>query len=144
MATWIVPYQPGTLEAIGYRDGKKVASQTLRTLGDAAKIKLTPDRKKIKADGYDLSFVTVEVLDKTGKLHPNADNEIKFSIKGPGEILAVGNGDQASVELFQAKQRKAHNGRCLVVVKSARRGGKIELAAKSKGLASAKTSIMTR
>ncbi len=144
MATWTVPYQPGTLEAIGYRGGKRVAVQTLRTLGDPAKIKLTPDRKRIKADGYDLSFVTVEVLAKSGELHPNAGNEVVFSIKGPGEILAVGNGDQASVERFQAKQRKAHNGRCLVVVKSARRAGKIELTAKSKGLTSAKTGIIVR
>jgi len=144
MASWVVAYEPGTLEAIGYRRGRKVASQVIRTAGDPAKIRLTPDRRSITADGYDLSFVTVEVLDSRGALHPNADNEIQFSVKGPGEIIGVGNGDQASVESFQAPRRKAHNGRCLVVVRSARRAGTIELTARSPSLKPAKTKIATR
>ncbi|NQT19561.1 MAG: DUF4982 domain-containing protein [Planctomycetes bacterium] len=144
MATWIIPYQPGTLEAIGYRNGKKVAAQTLRTAGDPAKLRLTPDRKTIAADGCDLSFVTVEVLDNKGTLHPNADNEIRFAVKGPGRIVGVGNGDQKSIEPFQAKKRTAHNGRCLVVIKSTEKSGRIELTAKSKSLTAAKATIVTR
>jgi len=137
MASWVVPYEPGTLEAIGFRGGKKVASQTLRTAGEPARLRLTPDRKVIDADGYDLSFVTVEVLDRNGRLHPNAEDLVRFSISGPGRIAGVGNGDPASIESFQANKRKAYNGRCQVVVKS-RRGaqpGTITLGARAKGLA---------
>ena len=141
MATWVIPYQPGTLEAIGYTNGNKVAAQILRTAGDPAKIRLTPDRKTIAADGSDLSFVTVEVLDNKGALHPNADNEIRFAVKGPGRIIGVGNGDQKSIESFQANKRTAYNGRCLVVVKSTDKPGRIELTAKSAGLTSDKTTI---
>jgi len=143
MATWLIPYAPGTLEAVGYRHGRQVASRTLRTAGDPAKIRLTADRRTIRADGYDLSFVTVEVLDQKGILHPNADNEIQFAVNGPGEIIGVGNGDQKSVESFQARQRKAYNGRCLVVIRSTRRGGRIKLTAESRGLAPAQAIIVT-
>ncbi|MFO7956232.1 MAG: DUF4982 domain-containing protein, partial [Candidatus Brocadiia bacterium] len=93
MATWIVPYEPGTLEAVGYRGGREVAVHTLRTATEPARLRLTPDRGRIAADGYDLSFVTVEVLDDTGMPHPNAENLVRFSISGPGEIVGVGNGD---------------------------------------------------
>lgn len=144
MASWVIPYEPGTLEAIGYIKGKKAASQTLRTAGDPARIRLTPDRKRINADGYDLSFVSVEVLDGRGMLHPNADNEIQFAIKGPGKIVGVGNGNQWSVESFQADRRKAYNGRCQVVIKSAGKSGGIVLTAASKGLKSATAVIATR
>lgn len=144
LSTWIVPFEPGTLEAIGYIGGKPVAVQTLRTAGDPAKIRLTPDRKRIKADGYDLSFVTVEVLDRKGTLHPNTDNEILFAVKGPGKIVGVGNGNQRSVESFQAKRRKAYNGRCQVVIKSTTQSGKIVLTGRSRGLTSAKAIIITR
>lgn len=143
MATWMVSYEPGTLEAIGYRKGKKVASQILRTAKDSARLRLSPDRRTIRADGYDLSFVTVEVLDKRGDRHPNADNDIRFRLSGPGEIVGVGNGDQASVESFKLPRRKAYNGRCLVVVKSKEKRGPIKLIATSKGLKSATTNIRT-
>lgn len=144
LSTWIVPFEPGVLKAIGYIGGKPVAVQTLRTAGNPAKIRLTPDRKMIKADGYDLSFVTVEVLDRKGLLHPNADNEIHFTVKGAGEIVGVGNGNQRSLESFQAKKRQAYNGRCLVVIRSTDNCGRIELTAKSQGLTSSKAIIITR
>jgi beta-galactosidase len=146
MASWIIPYEPGVLEAVGYRGGKKVAHQVLRTAGEPAKLRLSPDRKTIAADGYDLSFVTVEVLDGKGALHPNADNEIRFSVSGPGEIAAVGNGDPASVESFQAPKRKAYNGRCQVVVKSKHgaRPGVVKVVARAKGLRPASTTIRAR
>ncbi len=141
LATWILPYEPGTLDAIGYRRGRKAAVQTLRTATAPAKLRLVPDRRRIAADGYDLSFVTVEVLDGTGMPHPNAENLVRFSVSGPGEIAGVGNGDQKSEEPFQARQRKAFNGRCLVVIRSTGKPGRIALAARSKGLAGAQTRI---
>jgi beta-galactosidase len=143
MATWTVAFEPGVLDAIGYIAGKPVARHALRTAGQPAKLRLTPDRPSIRADGCDLSFVTVEVLDAKGVLHPNAANEISFAVRGPGRIIGIGNGDPASEESFQAGKRKAYNGRCLVVVQSTRRGGKINLTAASAGLASAKAAIVT-
>ncbi len=144
LATWIVPYEPGALEAIGYNNGSRVAKQILKTAGAPAKIKLTPDRKSIKANGEDLAYVTVELFDKENIFHPNADDEVRFTITGPGEILAVGNGDPAAVEPFQANRRHAHNGRCLVVVRSAEKKGKIKLTARAKGLQPAETVITVR
>ncbi len=134
MATWVVPYEPGLLEAIGYAGGKRVASHVLRTAGAPALPRLAPDRASISADGRDLSFVTLEIRDDKGNLHPDAVNDIEFSIKGPGRIIGIGNGNPADIESFQASRHKAHNGRCLVVVKSAGKPGRIELTARSKGL----------
>ena len=146
MATWMVPYQPGTLEAIGYRGGKAVTRQVLHTAGAAARLRLAPDRKAIATDGQDLSFVTIEVLDAKGTFHPNADNEIRFSISGPAEIAGVGSGDPASLESFQGGKRKAYNGKCLVVIKSKRgaKPGPIKLTARSKGLKPAVARLRSR
>lgn len=144
LASWVIQYEPGILEAIGYRGGKKVVTQILRTAGDPAKIRLTTDRQSIIADGYDLAFVTVDVLDNKGVFHPNADNEIRFSVNGPGQIVGVGNGDQRSIESFQAKKRKAYNGHCLVVIRSSTRADRIELTAQSPGLKSAQSIITAR
>jgi beta-galactosidase len=143
MATWILPFEPGVLEAIGYRGGKRAVMQTLRTAGDPAKLSLTPDRTRIAADGCDLSFVTVEVLDAKGMLHPNADNDIRFKVKGPGRVVGIRNGFQGDLGPFQTLTHKAYNGRCQVVLKSERKGGKIVLTAESEGLAPARAIIVT-
>jgi beta-galactosidase len=141
---WQVPYQPGTLEAVAYAGGKPVAKSVVKTAGVPARITLAPDRAQIKADGEDLSFVTVRVEDKDGNLVPGADNLVRFTIQGKGSLAAVDNGNPATVESFQAPQRKAFSGMALVVVRS-RRGepGAIELKAESEGLAAARTTITT-
>jgi len=95
------------------------------------------------AKRYDLSFVTVEVLDRSGMLHPNADNEVRFSLTGPGRIVGVGNGDPASLESFQEPRRKAYNGRCQVVICSQERPGRIVLQARAQGLRAARVEIRT-
>ena len=87
---WDVPYQPGTLRAVAYRDGKVVAEDSVRTAGSPARIALVPDRSAIAADGSDLSFVTVRVLDKDGVLCPDATNQVHFEIAGPGEDCGSG------------------------------------------------------
>src|SRR6056297_438586 len=106
----------------------------MKTTGKAEKVKLTPDRSTIAADGQDLSFVTVQVSDKEGLLVPRSHNKIKFSISGPGEIAAVGNGDPTSHESFQASERKVFNGLALVIIRSTDKPGKIQLTAASDGL----------
>jgi beta-galactosidase len=129
-----VVYQPGELKVIAYRNGKKWAEQTMKTTGKAEQISLKADRPAIAADGQDLSFVTVQVSDKEGLLVPRSHNQIKFSISGPGEIAAVGNGDPTSHESFQASERSVFNGLALVIIRSTGTPGTIRLTAAAEGL----------
>ena len=95
---WSVPYQPGKLEAIGYKTGKKVADDIVQTTGDPASLLATADRTIIKANKADIAVIRIRVNDKNGLPVPTADNEIRFSIQGPGKIIGVGNGNQTSLE----------------------------------------------
>jgi len=115
---WDVEYQAGDIKVVAYNDGKVVAEKQIVTAGIPAKIQLTADRTVIDADGYDLSFITADVLDKDDNFVPDADNLIHFKVEGPGEVIAVGNGDSATVEPFVADYRRAFNGKALVVIRS--------------------------
>ncbi|GEM_PF-83413 len=135
-AAFDVPYQAGSLKAVGYRGGKQAAVAELRTVGQPARIKLSVDRTRIKADGQDLSYITVELLDAEGVRHPKAQDLVTFEIQGPGSIVAVANANPISTESYRRPQRKAWRGRCLVIVRSARRTGSIVLRASTQGLPS--------
>ncbi len=143
-AKWEVPFQAGLLKAIGYDGSKQVASSELRTAADAVQIKLSADTAQIKADGQDLSFITVELLDKNGVRNPKAQNLVKFELKGPGTIVGVGNANPVSIESNQQPQRKAWQGRCLVIVKSDRTPGDVVLKARAEGLKQAEIVITVR
>jgi len=133
-----VKYQPGELHVVAYRGGQKWAEDVVKTTGPAAKVTLKADRAELRADGQDLSFVTVTIADQTGLLVPRSKNLVKFELSGPGEIVAVDNGDATSFESFQAKERKAYNGLALVIVRTkAGAPGAITLKAQSDGLAGA-------
>ncbi len=131
---WKVPFAPGTLKAVGRTGGKEILSQEIKTAGVPAKIVLEADRSVIAADGKDLSFVTVKVLDEAGTLVPDADNLIHFNISSEGRIVGVDNGLQTSHESFKAHDRKAFNGLCLSVIQSTEKAGRITLEASSDGL----------
>jgi beta-galactosidase len=140
-----VVYQPGELKVIAYKDGKQWAEDVVKTTGPAAKIKLAADRAKIKADGQDLSYVTVTIADQSGLMVPRSHNLVEFGITGPGQIVAVDNGDATSLAPFHAKQVKAFNGLALVIVRAiAGHPGKIMLHAKSQGLAAADVALEGR
>jgi len=128
-----VAYTPGELKVVAYKNGKKWATDVMQTTGPAAKLTLAADRAAIQADGKDLSYVTVTVADKKGRLVPRSKNHLKFDLAGPGEIVAVDNGDATSFEPFQAKERNAYNGLALVIVR-ATQPGKITLTAQADGL----------
>jgi beta-galactosidase len=113
-----VVYQPGELRVVAYRDGRKWATDVVKTSGPAAKLLLQADRRKIQADGQDLSYITLTIADKHGVPTPRAQNLVKFEVDGPGEIVATDNGDATSFESFQAPERKAFNGMALVVVRA--------------------------
>jgi beta-galactosidase len=103
---WKVKYEPGTLLARGYKDGREIATDQVETTGEPAAIQLIPDRATIKANGEDVSIITVQVNDAQGRMVPTAGNEIAFGIQGPGKIIGVGNGDPSSHEpdVFLAKR----------------------------------------
>lgn len=139
---WQVPYERGTLRAVGFRNGELVAADEVRTAGTPAKIAMLPDRRSIHAEGDDLSFVTVRIEDGQGTLCPGADNLIRFEVAGAGFVQAVANGNAATIEPFQAGQRRAFNGLALLIVRSkAGPGGKIQVTAAADGLEPGKTEI---
>lgn len=140
---WRVPYVPGTLEAKGVYEGRDLVSQ-VATTGEAFGIHLVPDRSRIAADPLDLAFVRVEIVDEQGRIVPEAANEIRFSVEGEGELIAVDNGLQTSMEPFKAPQRRTFNGLCLAIIKSSGEAGEIQLSAESDGLVSASIEIVVK
>lgn len=142
--TWRLSFSHGTLTAIGRSRGKDILSREVKTAGQPSKVALEPDRNRIRADGRDLSFVTVKVLDQKVIVVPWAGNLINFDIKGEGIIAGVDNGCQTSHEPFKAKYRKAFHGLCLVVVQSTEKTGEITLTAASEGLEGDTVRISTR
>jgi beta-galactosidase len=138
---WRVPFEPGTLKAVSRNQGKVVLIREVRTAGQPARIILSPDRKVIKADGSDLSFVTVKVVDANGTVVPHADNLVKFQLTGGGSIAGVDNGSQVSHEPFKANYRKAFHGMALAIIQSDDKAGRITLKATSEGLAPASVVI---
>ena len=140
-ATFVVPYTPGLLKAVGVENNAEIESVILQTSDNAAKIKLTADSKEILANGQDLSFVTVEITDKDGIIQPNASNRLHFKIEGPGTIAGVDNADIKDTGPYVANTRKAWKGRALVVIKSNHDAGDIKLQVTSPGLADAEIDI---
>jgi beta-galactosidase len=141
MTSFEVPYAPGELKAVGYSGDQPTANWSLKTCGAPSQVRLTADRAAIQADGNDLSYVTVEVLDAAGQVCPDAENVISFSVVGEGSLLAAGSGNPVSTESYRGSQRKVFRGRCLVVVKSSGKQGEIRLQALADGLNEAEVVI---
>ena len=95
---WKVNYQPGTLEAIGYKNGKKFLTKTVKTTSDAVALGLQSNVKTILSNATDIAMITVDTKDKLGLFVPTSENEVTFTISGPGKIIGVGNGKPTSVE----------------------------------------------
>jgi beta-galactosidase len=139
-----VTYQPGSIKAVAYDDdSNELCSKEIKTAGPPARVEMICDRNPIHADGRDLAFVTVRILDGEGNLCPVADNLVNFSVDGPASIATVGNGNSTSFEPFQADYRKAFNGLCLLIIRAEKIGGDITIMAQSDGLEMAKISLST-
>jgi beta-galactosidase len=140
-----VNYEPGELKAVAYKNGSEIGQEIMRTAGEPAKIRLTADRKKLKASGDDLCYCLVEALDDNGTLCPLAENLIKFKIDGPAEIAGVDNGNPLSYEPFQADYRKLFFGKAMLILRT-RQGttGDIKIIAESDGLAPADVTVQSR
>jgi beta-galactosidase len=145
-ANWKVLYEPGTLEAVGYRKGRRIGSTTVETTGAAAKIVLSADRTSILADGSDVASVTVSVIDEHDRPVPTADHLVEFDVNGDGRLLGVGNGDPSSHESDKAPHRRLFSGLALALLQSTPRGkvgGSVTLRASSSGLKPARLVIRT-
>jgi beta-galactosidase len=140
-AMWKVKYAPGTLEARGYKNGRQVLTAKRETAGAAARIVLRPDRQRIAADGEDVAMVTVEVVDAQGRMAPLAGHEITFTVRGPGRLIGVANGDPSSLEPDKATKRRVFNGLALAIVQASKQPGALVLEAASPGLESASSTI---
>ena len=141
---WRVPFQKGTLKAVSYKDGKEVLTREVKTTGDPISIRLTADRQTIKADGKDLSFITVEALEAEGNPVPVADNLINFTIEGDGFIAGTDNGDPTDPNSLKKPSRKLFSGKALAVVQSHKKAGKIILKATSSNLKQASIEINSK
>ena len=135
-----VVYAPGEVKVVTWKGGQPWATETIHTVGEAAKLSLTPDRSAIASDGRDLSFVTLKVLDKDGNVVPASKQAISFSIEGPGRIVATDNGDPTDLTAFPSTSRNAFNGLALAIVKADRQG-KIILRARGEGLGETQVEI---
>lgn len=133
-AMWRVHYEPGTIKVVTRRLGEVVCEQTLTTVGEPYAVRLTADRSRLAADGRDLSFVTVDIVDRDGNVCPWADDLVDFSVSGNAFIAGVDNGLQTSMESFKAPFRKAFHGKCLVVLQNDGNVGGATLKATAKGL----------
>lgn len=118
-----VKYEPGIVKVITYKNGKKWATDEVKTTDEAAKLNLSANQNRIESDGSDLVYITVKVQDKNGLTVPRSHPLIQFEVDGPGEIVATDNGDATSFTPFQSHDRKAFNGMALVIVK-AKKGAK--------------------
>jgi beta-galactosidase len=141
---WNVPYEPGLLEARGYRSGNEVARATVRTSGKVAHLVISADRGSIDADGEDVALLRVSAVDSNGAFVPTAKTVVEFDIAGAGKLIGVGNGDPSSHEPHKASRRSLFNGLALAIVQSEERAGKIAVKASSPGLQSATMVIRSR
>jgi beta-galactosidase len=132
-----VKYEPGTIKVVAFdTEGNPVSEKEIHTSGKPYKIVLSPDRKTISADGKDISFVTVSVVDKNGIPCPTVTNQLKFKVKGNGTYRAACNGDATSLEPFHLPTMKLFSGKLVVLVQSTIEAGEINLEVSGNGLKS--------
>jgi len=144
IASWKVPYKAGELKAVNYENGVAISSDNLATAGIPTSIKLNADRQIISADGQDLSYITVELLDEKGIRNPTLAQEVSFDLSGPGTIVAVASSNPRSTESYEASHRQTFEGRCLVIIKAGTESGKLELTASTEGIHDATLSIESK
>lgn len=134
-----VTYEPGEVKVIAYdADGKAVAEKNVYTAGKPHHIELQTDYTSLKADGKDLAYVTVRVVDKEGNLCPTDGRLLNFRVKGAGSYRASANGDPTCLDLFHLPQMHAFNGMLTVIVQAGETAGNLELQVSAKGLKTAR------
>ncbi|GJM64413.1 glycoside hydrolase family 2 TIM barrel-domain containing protein [Persicobacter diffluens] len=140
-----VPYEAGELKVVAYdQDDNAVMTEVVRTAGKPHSLQLMADRREILADGQDLSFVTVQVVDQQGNPCPLAENALQVQVRGAGKFKAICNGDPTSLELFHLPKMKAFNGKLVVLVQSDQTEGEITLTVSGKGLKKQQLSLRAK
>lgn len=116
-ATFSVPYEPGTLRAVGVTGGRETEAFALETVGPAVGVRLRPDDAATALTSTSPTFLVAEIIDAQGRLVPTSTASIDFSVSGKGaSVLAVATGDLTSPEPYLAKSRRARHGRALVII----------------------------
>jgi beta-galactosidase len=141
---WTVPFAPGTLRAVGLKDGRQICEFALQTAGAPSDIKLLPDEIQLRADGKDICHVEFQLVDSRGVRVPDAEQEPTFEIEGPAEILGIGNGDLNNSEDSKGRTHKAFQGRGLVILQTKMAAGSITLRATAPGLKPAALLLSSR
>jgi beta-galactosidase len=142
--SWDVAYEPGTLRAVGTRNGKVAATVERSTTGEPAAIGLSADREVIAADGRDVVHCTVRIVDDKGAVVPDANPEITFELEGEGKLIGVDSGDPRSHEDYRSNRRRAFHGFSLAIVRSTGKPGQIQLRVASPSLTATSVTVATK
>ena len=135
-------YEPGTLEVVVWKDGREWARDTVKTTGAAARLAIEAETASVTADGVDVAYVNVAVLDAEGLVVPDAKVPVEFSVEGHGEIVATDNGDETDFDDFRSPRRKTFNGRAQAIVRAVRgASGEIAVTVASPGLSPARATV---
>jgi beta-galactosidase len=141
---WQVPFEPGTLKAIGRANGQDVCEYALKTAGPPSRIELLPDVTELHADGKDVCHVEFRIVDENGVRAPDAEPEVKFELTGPAGIIGIGNGDLNNSENCRGDMHRAFQGRGLAILQTITTPGGITLKATAPGLKSASVTLQSR
>ena len=141
---WQVPFEPGTLKAVGRANGQDVCDYVLQTAGAPRRIELLPDTTQLRADGKDVSQIEFRIVDENGVRVPNADAEIKFELTGPAKIIGIGNGDLSNSENCQGDTHRTFQGRGLAILQITGNSGTITLQTSTPGLEPASVILHSR
>jgi beta-galactosidase len=139
--TWNIPYEPGTLKAVGKRNGEIVFTTTVATAGAPVALRVSADKKSITSNGEDIVHIKVEIVDVNGTVVPDANNEIHFEVKGEGKLIGVENGNQSDLTPPSSKVKNAFNGLILGYVQSTHKKGNISIKVSSNGLKDSEITI---
>jgi beta-galactosidase len=134
--SWDVPYQPGTLKAVGMKDGQIVSTLEISTTDAPEAVRISCDREQIDADRRTVAHLVAEVVDSSGRIVPTADHEITFQVEGPAKLIGLDNGNPTSHESYKGTSRKAFNGLCLAILQSGLHTGNVQIQASSPQLRS--------
>ena len=141
---WEVVYRPGSLKAIASQGDSEVAIKEIKTTGSPAKLELSARRKVVNANGEDLVYVECSILDAQGNVVPTANNEVIFEVNGAAKLIATGNGNPFDHTAFQSGSRNAFNGRCLAILQTTKRDGRISIEVSGEGLDGATLEVIAK
>ena len=148
---WKAVYQPGRVEATGYKNGKRILTKTIETTKAAAKVVLKADRHQIAADGQDMAIVNIELHDQKGRFVPNASPVLTFCLEGDASIIGCGNGDPSYLGSDHPDKQPCHtfsipafNGRAQVLIQSGKLPSTVTLKCTADGLKYGLLTITTK